>query len=98
MANMAIASVLAHIVGVHEEGDNLPSGMSMPLEIVATGTHSGAGPGTLSGRTGSRVVSGGVQAGGDDRGRFESEVRAAWGRFDALPSEEAGVHGPAARS
>jgi hypothetical protein len=31
MANMAIASVLTHIVGIHEDGDNLLSGVSMGL-------------------------------------------------------------------
>ena len=41
MANMAIASVLSHIVGIHEDGDNLLSGSSIRLEIVAGRTHSG---------------------------------------------------------
>jgi hypothetical protein len=43
MANMAIASVLWRIVRVHENCDNLPSGASMGLEIVAGGTHFGVG-------------------------------------------------------
>jgi hypothetical protein len=56
MANMAIASVLSHIIGLHDKRDNLLSGASMRLEIVATRTHSGASPATLSGRASSAAT------------------------------------------